>query len=197
MRAPWDVPVCTHVPEFAQRDGVVFVGSYTHALNVDAARWLVQDIMPRVWATNPEIRCLLAGANMPAQLRALARDGVEILGHVQDLQSLFDTVRLSVAPLRFGAGIKGKVLDSFAAGVPCVLSPIAAEGLELPQDLAAFIGQDADALAAAIVQLHQQASANSKASQTERDFIRAGFTAQQVQHALANTIRPQPIRQAG
>ncbi|MGD7069042.1 Hint domain-containing protein [Acetobacter sp. AAB5] len=198
---PWDVPVRMRVPGFARRDGVVFVGNYAHAPNADAARWLVQDIMPRVWATNPEIRCLLAGASMPAQLRALARDGVEILGHVQDLQALFDSVRLSVAPLRFGAGVKGKVLDSLAAGVPCVLSPAAAEGLELPQDLAAFVGQDADALAAAIVRLHQQASAHSKASRAGRAFMRAGFTAQQVQQALAAAIgvcAPQQMaRQAG
>ncbi|MGX7346257.1 Hint domain-containing protein [Acetobacter pasteurianus] len=195
---PWDVPVRARVPGFAQRDGVVFVGNYAHAPNADAARWLVQDIMPRVWATNPDIRCLLAGASMPAQLRALARDGVEVLGHVQDLQALFDSVRLSVAPLRFGAGVKGKVLDSFAAGVPCVLSPAAAEGLDLPQDLAAFVGQDADALAAAIVRLHQQASVNSKASRAGRVFMRAGFTAQQVQQALAAAIgAPVAARQAG
>ena len=71
---------------------------------------------------------------MPETLRARARDDVEAIGAVGDLADIFDRVRVTVAPLAYGAGIKGKVLDSLAAGIPCVCTPIAAEGLDSAGD---------------------------------------------------------------
>ena len=98
--------------------------------------------MPLVRQTNPAITCLLVGADMPDPVRRLAGPGVEVVGRVGDLgEQVFDRVRLTVAPLRFGAGVKGKVLDSFAAGVPCVMSEVAAEGLVLSPVLRALVGE--------------------------------------------------------
>src|SRR5207237_638608 len=77
----------------------------------------------------------------------------------------FRRVRLTVAPLRYGAGVKGKVLDSLAAGVPCVMSPIAAEGIALPPTLQDLIGQDAAQLASRILQLHSDAAENRAAAE--------------------------------
>src|SRR5262249_41950633 len=77
-----------------------------------------------------------------------------------DLAEIFDRVRLTVAPLAFGAGIKGKVLDSFAAGVPCACTPIAAEGLDLPQPLHDCIADSPPAMAATIHRLHADEAAN-------------------------------------
>ena len=71
-----------------------------------------------------------------------------------DLTTVFDRVRLTVAPLGFGAGIKGKVLESFAAGTPCVMSPVAAEGLSLPADLERLVGKTNQQLADLICELH-------------------------------------------
>jgi glycosyltransferase involved in cell wall biosynthesis len=99
--------------------------------------------MPLVWRDAPQIECLLVGSDMPDAMRDLARQGVVLVGAVADLGSVFDRVRLTVAPLRFGAGVKGKVLDSLASGVPCVMSPVAAEGLALPPALQDLVGQDA------------------------------------------------------
>ena len=120
-------PRPTRIP-FAQRSGVAFVGGYGHAPNLDAARWLIDEIMPAVRKRNPAIECLLVGSDMPEPLRRLCKDGVVAIGHVDDLAEIFDRVRLTVAPLTYGAGVKGKVIDSLGAGLPCVCTPDSRRG---------------------------------------------------------------------
>ena len=104
--------------------------------------------MPLIWQTDPTIRCTLVGSQMPEAVKHLAQPGVEIVGHVAHSTEVFDRVRLTVAPLRYGAGLKGRVLASLAAGIPCVMTPIAAEGLALPPVLQDYVGLDAASLAA-------------------------------------------------
>jgi glycosyltransferase involved in cell wall biosynthesis len=162
---------------------VLFVGNYTHAPNGDAARWLVQDIMPAVWALDPTITCTLAGAEMPDSIHALASDRVRVLGHVQDLGDVLGQARLSVAPLRFGAGIKGKVLESLSAGVPCIMTPVAAEGLNLPKSLQSLLGATAEDLAHQIVTLHK-AEDLSDIIQAGQAYTQAKFSEDAVMAAL-------------
>ena len=152
---PWTIPVRPVAAPFAGRRGVAFVGSFDHAPNLDAAYFLLEDVMPRVWARDPSIPCILAGSRMPDALLRMASDRIIVLGRVHDLASVFGQVRLTVAPLRFGAGIKGKVLASLAAGVPCVVTSVAAEGLDLPPALTDMVADDAPGLAERIVRLHQ------------------------------------------
>jgi glycosyltransferase involved in cell wall biosynthesis len=203
-RVPWEVPGAEELVEhraaagatakravsvpFAARRGLVFVGGYAHAPNVDAARWLVEAVMPLVWRADPDIVCLLVGSAMPDAVRRLARPGVVPLGEVADLGSVFNRVRLSVAPLRYGAGVKGKVLDSLAAGVPCVMTPVAAEGLGLPAGLRALVGEDAARLAALIRRLHRSEAAHLKAVRAGRVLIRKNHTARVVTVALQAAV---------
>ncbi|WP_082064699.1 Hint domain-containing protein [Acetobacter orleanensis] len=188
---PWAVPVRGRVPGFARRSGVLFLGNYAHAPNADAARWLVEDIMPRVWKQDRSVTCLLAGAEMSDSIHALARRGVETLGRVEDLNALFDRVRLSIAPLRFGAGIKGKVLDSFAAGVPCVMTPVAAEGLLLPKGMmAGLVRENSEDLAQQILSLHKRPAPHASLCRAGRTFLREGWMETDVQQALVAALQP-------
>jgi autotransporter passenger strand-loop-strand repeat protein len=180
-RVPWTVPERAAPVAFAARQGVAFIGGYGHPPNVDAARWLVEDVMPLVWRDAPWIECLLVGSDMPDSMRDLARQGVTLVGAVADLGSLFDRVRLTVAPLRYGAGVKGKVLDSLASGVPCVMSPVAAEGLALPPGLRALVGEDAGAIAGLIRGLHGD-------GQAHRDAASAGLSLIREQHSEAAVV---------
>jgi len=129
---PWTVQARPVTTPFAERSGVAFVGSFGHPPNRDALMFLLDEIMPRVRTIAPDIKLLLAGSEMPDDLGLAGRPGIEVLGWVPDLADVFNRVRLTTAPLRFGAGLKGKVLDSFAHGLPCVCSPVAVEGLDLP-----------------------------------------------------------------
>jgi glycosyltransferase involved in cell wall biosynthesis len=188
---PWSVPVRPSRPRFATRRGVAFIGHYAHEPNVDAARWLLEVVMPVVWAIEPEIPCLLVGTAMPDALRRLARrdERVQAPGHVAELRAgVLDRVRLTVAPLRFGAGVKGKVLDSFAAGVPCAMTPVAAEGLALPDALQRFVAPDANSLATAILRLHGDPKAHAAAAKASLAFMRTEGDEASVQAALLAAI---------
>ncbi len=156
---PWVIPPRPTPASFSDRSGVAFVGHYLHTPNLDAAIWLIDEIMPLVWQNAPEIKCFLAGSAMPEILRAERDPRIVPLGSVDDLSRLFDRVRLTVAPLAYGAGLAGKVANSLAAGVPCVCTPIAAEGFNLPEPLRAFVASDAAGLADAIVRLHADEAA--------------------------------------
>ncbi|WP_086612073.1 Hint domain-containing protein [Acetobacter indonesiensis] len=185
---PWAVEPRKRVPGFAKRHGVVFVGNYTHTPNVDAARWLVEEIMPLVWAQDSSIGCTLVGAGMTEEVASLARKGVTVRGHVADLTSVFDAARLSVAPLRFGAGIKGKVLDSFAAALPCVMTGVAAEGLGLNNDLSQLVGRNAQELADSIVRIHNNAENQKHLARAAWTYVREHNAPKVVESALQSAL---------
>ena len=185
---PWATPVSpTRVP-FADRHGLAFLGSYAHAPNLDAVSFLVEEVMPLVWRMDPTIECLLVGSQMPEAVTRLAQPRVTIVGHVPDLAQVFDRVRLTVAPLRYGAGLKGKVLASFAAGVPCVMTPVAAEGLALPPTLQQYVGADAPALAALAAQLHGDEAASRAAAETGVGLVAYRFDEGSITAALEAAI---------
>ncbi len=192
-RVAWDIPRRPPPPAFARRRGLAFIGRYAHAPNADAAEWLVEAVMPLVWASNPDIPCHLVGADMPPRIRALAGRRVHIPGHVPDLgPAVFDRVRLTVAPLRYGAGIKGKILESLAAGIPCAMTPIAAEGLSQTQAFASVTAPDAPALAALILTLHDDPRANQAAAKTGQAILEHGFTEHSVTQALKSALEGRP-----
>jgi GT2 family glycosyltransferase/glycosyltransferase involved in cell wall biosynthesis len=136
------------------RADVVFVGGFAHAPNVDAAEWLVRDIWPLVHAARPELRLHLVGNAPPATLRALATaPGIVLHGQVPDLDALLDRCRASVAPLRFGAGVKGKVNQAMARGLPVVATGCAAEGMQLVDGEDACLADSAADLAQALLRV--------------------------------------------
>ncbi|MFI4948635.1 MAG: glycosyltransferase family 4 protein, partial [Alphaproteobacteria bacterium] len=111
-----------------------------------------------------------------------------MIGAVEDLADVFNTVRLTVAPLRFGAGIKSKVLDSFAAGLPCVMTRVAAEGLTLTGSLPQFVSDDPGGLAERIVRLHTDSAANDKASLDGARLAARHFSAEHVLDRLREIL---------
>jgi glycosyltransferase involved in cell wall biosynthesis len=189
---PWAVPLRPASRPWADRSGVAFIGNFAFDPNLDAARILVEDIMPRVWRQEPSIHCRLVGSRMPPQILRLTDARVQIMGHVANLDEVFNAVRLTVAPLRYGAGIKGKVLESFAAGLPCVLTPIAAEGMDLPEPLASAVAQDAEGIAASIVRLHRDSHAAELLGKAGRDFVSARYQQANVVNVLKAAIGVRP-----
>ena len=113
---------------FDDRNGVLFIGSYRHVPNQDAIDWLLGEIMPLVWQKDATIVFHLVGSDLPDNLLALDDPRIVVHGWLPHLDDVFEQVRLTIAPLRFGAGLKGKVGDSLARGVPCVSTDIGAEG---------------------------------------------------------------------
>jgi glycosyltransferase involved in cell wall biosynthesis len=119
-------------PGIAGRRDLFFVGGFWHKPNKDAVLWFVERILPLIHAAAPEVIFRIAGSNMDDEVLALgAQPGVEVLGFVEDLQPEFDRHRVCVAPLRYGAGMKGKVGQSMMLGLPVVATSIGAEGMDL------------------------------------------------------------------
>ena len=157
----WSMPIRPRTRPFAERSGAALLGNFRHQPNVAAAWVLCDEIVPLLQQGPSPIACVLAGEGLPPGL-ATPRPGLRAIGHVPHLDDLFDAVRLTVAPLPYGAGLKGKVLASLAAGVPCVCSPIAAEGLDLPPRLQGLVAQDATAAAQLIRRLHDDEAFNTR-----------------------------------
>ncbi|WP_314106294.1 glycosyltransferase [uncultured Stenotrophomonas sp.] len=143
-------------PWSARRD-LVFVGGFRHPPNVDAMQWFIGDVFARIRAQLPEVRFHCIGADVPPVVQALAarQPGVEIHGFVPVVTPYMDEVRIAVAPLRFGAGVKGKVNLSMAHGQPVVATTCAVEGMHLRNGDDVLIADDADAFAAAVVRLYR------------------------------------------
>jgi glycosyltransferase involved in cell wall biosynthesis len=139
---------------FAQRRGIGFIGSYLHAPDVDAVRYFLNEIWPRIYAEMPDVEFLAIGADLPGEIASRCDPGFIPTGYVEDLAKQFGKIRLTVAPLRFGAGAKGKVVSSLAHGVPCVASSIAAEGMALADEETVTIADTPQSFAENVVRLY-------------------------------------------
>jgi O-antigen biosynthesis protein len=179
----------TAVP-LAARNGLAFIGSFDHRPNADAARWLADAIMPKVAESHPSMPCLLVGSAMTDHIGRLASETIVPMGAVGDLSDIFNRVRLTIAPLAYGAGIKGKVLASLAAGVPCVCTPIATEGMDFPPALGDLIASEPDALAALVVRLHEDEDFNARCSQAGLEYIAARGSDGAVDAAMRRAVAP-------
>ena len=139
---------------FDDRRDILFVGNFNHLPNRDAVEWFVNDVFPAVHAQLPDVNFKVVGSHLPDEIAALARPGVEIIGWVQDLGPLYDSIRLVVAPLRYGAGIKGKLGESASHGVPFVCTSIAIEGTFMESGRDCLAADEATGFAQAVVELY-------------------------------------------
>lgn len=148
-------PVVVNTPAFSSRKDVFFLGGFSHMPNVDAVCWFTDAIWPLILESLPDVTFHIIGSEAPPQVRALARHRrVNVVGFVEDLEPLLASMRLGVAPLRYGAGIKGKVAMTLGAGVPCVCTTVAAEGMYLDGDMLAYISDDPLEFARSVVTLY-------------------------------------------
>ncbi len=147
----------TSFPDWEHRSNLAFVGGFQHQPNIDAVNYFLDDIWPRVLARRPELVFHVIGSHMPAAMTERNAPNVEWVGHVPELEPWLDGLRLTVAPLRYGAGAKGKVVSSLLNGVPCVATSIAAEGmgLRIGDDIVAC--DSSEDFADAIVRVHDDA----------------------------------------
>lgn len=143
LSAPW-----------ADRRDLFFLGGFRHAPNVDAAIYLVRNVMPRVWQELPDVRLFLVGDSPSREVLNLASHNVTVTGHAPDLTIYLHHSRVSVAPLRYGAGVKGKITLSMGAGVPVVATSLAIEGMHLQDQVDVLVADTSEGLACATVQLY-------------------------------------------
>ena len=164
-------------PAWSQRDGLLFVGGFRHPPNVDAVLWFVREVFPRIRDARPDIEFHCVGGDVPNEIAPLADiPGVRIHGHVPELQPLLDGARVSIAPLRYGAGVKGKVNQAMAHGLPVVATTAAVEGMHLREGEDVLVADDAEGFADAVLRLHGDEALWARLSANGRDNVARHFS---------------------
>lgn len=164
------------IPGYADRRGIVFIGGFNHPPNVDAVEFFVRNVFPEVRRRLPGVTFTIIGSHPPDQVRDLACDDVIITGFVPDVTDFFRRCRLSVAPLRYGAGVKGKVNMSMAFGVPVVVTSIAAEGMHLVDGRDVLIADDSASFAEAVVRAYRDPNLWQTLSENGRRNLEEHFS---------------------
>lgn len=159
----------------AGRRDLLFVGNFVHMPNRDAAQHFVADIWPQVRPHLPHAVTRFVGLPAP-EVSALATSDIIVTGHVPDLTPFYTASRLAIAPLRFGAGIKGKVLEAMGCGLPVVMTPIAAEGTHARPNEDALIAATPAEFAAAIVRLYDDDALWQRLSQNGQTLVERWFS---------------------
>jgi glycosyltransferase involved in cell wall biosynthesis len=162
---------------FAERRGIVFLGSFRHQPNVDALDWLVREIVPQLdpaLLTAHPLQIIGYGLHEYAPAHAaLKLHGVEMIGAVESVVPYLERARAMIAPLRFGAGTKGKLIQAALIGTPSVTTRIGVEGLPLEHEHSVLIADDAPAFAAALTRLLNDAPLWERLSAEARQRIEA------------------------
>ena len=139
---------------FENRNDLLFVGSFRHDPNSDAVKYLKEDVMPLVWKDIPDLKVNIIGSYITEDIEALASDKFKLLGFVDDLNAVINTTKLFVAPLRFGAGIKGKIGQSLEHSLPLVTTNVGAEGFDFGEQTNVMIANTTNDLADKIINLY-------------------------------------------
>jgi glycosyltransferase involved in cell wall biosynthesis len=178
------------VPAFHERrrNSLLFVGGFSHSPNVDAVLFFCREVLPHVKRALPDVEVTIVGDQPPKAVTELGRHDVVIAGWVPELSSLLDSHCVSIAPLRFGAGMKGKIGEAMAAGLPVVTTSVGAEGMDLEHGETALIADSAEAFAEAVVQLCSDAHLHQKLSESARLHARRRWSLAPVERQLIEAL---------
>lgn len=179
------------VPPHGDKDrvGLMFVGGFMHQPNIDAVCWFVNDIMPKIVAQVPEITFFIVGSNPTTEIKNLSGKHVIVTGRVseENLLQRYRSVRVVVAPLRYGAGIKGKIVESLSHGVATVTTSIGAEGIG-DAEKALLIADGEAEFAAAVIKAYTDKDIWQQLTTGATEIIRKHFSAEAARTILASDM---------
>ena len=175
-------------PDFESRRDLVFIGGFQHTPNVEAVLYFVNEVLPSILERLPGLRFQIIGSRPTPEIEALAGEHVEVLGFQKDIAPYFNACRVMVAPLRYGAGIKGKLGTSFSFGVPVVATSIAAEGMYAEHERDLLIADDAAAFADAVVRLYTDTALWQRLAEGGRRLVRERYSEDVIRGGLAEII---------
>ncbi|MGF6710212.1 GT2 family glycosyltransferase/glycosyltransferase involved in cell wall biosynthesis [Luteibacter sp. W1I16] len=173
---------------FEGRRDLLFIGGYGHPPNADAMHWMADDILPALRQVVPDARIWVAGDVPDAERRAFSDAGLDMLGRVPDLAPLMNSVLASIAPLRFGAGVKGKVNMAMSHGLPVIGSTVAVEGMRLADGQEVLVANDAKSFATAYARLAADEALWNRLSDHALQNVRTHFSADAAMATLRKAI---------
>jgi GT2 family glycosyltransferase len=196
----WAIPVPGTTSAFGARSGIAFIGGYQHPPNVDAVLYFAREVFPIIRARLPGAVFHIIGSSAPHEVQELACGDVSVEGFVEELSPVLEKIRVAVAPLRYGAGIKGKICTTLSVGLPCVATTIAAEGMELEHGREILIADDPAEMANAVIDLYQDQQLWERLSQRGIEFAYDKYgppTARRVVDAILRDLGFEPLETAG
>jgi glycosyltransferase involved in cell wall biosynthesis len=171
---------------YDEREGLLFIGGFDHQPNKDAMIFFCSEIFPRIIDKLGDINLTIAGSNMPEEIFALRSDCVQPIGYVEDLDPILAKARIFVAPLRYGAGMKGKVGLSMAHGLPVVGTQIAAEGFGFTNGKEMLIIDTPQKFADYTIKLYRDRAQWISLSNEGKLFIDANYSPTTIKSRLSN-----------
>ena len=185
----FNVPIVRDLPQISRitwqdLSDIVFIGGFSHPPNIDAVKYFISEVWPILRNNGFSGKFVVAGSHMPDEIKALATTDIIIRGFVPDLSDLFGKCRLSVAPLRYGAGMKGKVITSLSYGIPCVATEIAVEGTGLVHGRNIMVSKNEKDMAQMIQDLYFDQELWTKLSEAGLQYCREVVSVEAVKEKL-------------
>ena len=177
---PRAVDMPGHVPEEQKRkpQTLLFVGTFSHRPNTDAALWLVREIFPLIAKRFPGSVLSIVGSDPPDELLAHSEHNpnIKVPGFVDDVAKYFQESSVFIAPLRFGGGVKVKILHAMALGIPVVTTRVGTEGIDGFEPGDALVGESASKLADCVCELFSDPSRASEVGKRGSEIVRRGYS---------------------
>jgi glycosyltransferase involved in cell wall biosynthesis len=173
---------------FADRQDLLFIGNLAHRPNEDAVLFFMSEVYPLVRQRLPKVGLDIIGDHTSDAIKAYHSNEVRVLGYVPDVEPSLRNARVFIAPLRFGAGIKGKVGEAMAHGIPVVTTSIGAEGFGLTHELDVMIGDDPTSFAEAIKRLYSDDELWQRLATNSRLLIKKHFAPEVVAETINRSI---------
>ena len=177
---------------FSNRRDLLFIGGFSHTPNVDAVLFFVRNIFPLVEKALPNVRFHVIGSSVPDDINRLANLKILVHGFVQDAGQFFNECKISVAPLRFGAGIKGKINQSQSYGVPVVATSLAVEGMQLEPGESVLVADTPGKFAEAIVRVYTNEALWDRLSRNGMKNLEEHFSINSARTGLERLFKPVP-----
>jgi len=174
---------------FVERRDLLFIGNLAHRPNDDAVLFFMREVYPLLLKTLPQVQLDIIGDNPSPEIVAYNSETVRVRGYVPEVEPYLRERRVFVAPLRFGAGIKGKVGEAMAHGIPVVTTAIGAEGFGLTHGFDVMIADDPASFAAAIEQLYSQKELWERVAQNSRKRIEEHFAPEVIAETINKSLR--------
>ena len=178
------------INSFEDRHGLMFIGGFAHPPNEEGIVWFIEYILPLIRKKIPDIHLTIVGSDTTERLRAMESPTITVTGYVEDVSCYFSESRVFVSPLLHGAGVKGKIGQSFSYGLPVVTTSIGAEGMHLTDRHNALISDSETAFASKVIDLYTDKFLWQQISTNCRQVIREQFSVDTIRAALEKVLQP-------
>jgi len=173
---------------FAERQNLLFIGNFNHTPNRDAVEFFVEKIFPLIRKTLPEVKLDVVGSNAPDHFRTYTSEGVNIHGYVPNIEPVFQSSRVFVAPLRFGAGVKGKIGDALSHGLPVVTTDVGAEGMRFEDSHQVLLANAPEEFAKSVIEAYTNPELWERLSNAGHEHVAKYFSPEAVERVILNSL---------